>query len=178
MSRHLGGVDRQRLPELVFCPETSTRRQDVSQVIRQSLVHPEQGTVDWSHVAGVVEVNWRPPLAVPRVDIFVRHQARGGQQNAPIRQPTIQHAIVARLEMLHRVVIDFIPERKLHFVVVVTRAAKNVRGFFYQIRKVSFLLWRYRQGVRSLGDQVQIHRTISAQRNPLEMCARNHGRIH
>ena len=114
---------RQGFAILFRCPQPGARRQNVSEILGQALIHPEQIANHRILIIARRQSSRTPVFAIPRMGKLMRQQSRFHQAQIGFKQRALFYAVVARLMMFNAVMTSLIAEREKKMIFkIVTRA--------------------------------------------------------
>jgi hypothetical protein len=103
-----GGGQSQVIARLLGCEQAAASGQHRAQVIRQSLVDPEQIVLHRLLIVGSGEVRGTPVFSVPRMNVLVGEQAGVQLARGFVHKPSLVDAAVVGLMVLQTEVRDVI----------------------------------------------------------------------
>src|SRR5262249_44350722 len=110
---------RSFIQELLFIPEASARCENLSQVLRQTFVHPQEISFHGLLVIGRCQSFRTAIFAVPRVSHLMWEQAAGKPALIVFNHGALAHAIIAGFMMLQSEVGYVVAQGKQEVIIAV-----------------------------------------------------------
>ena len=153
-----GGDAGHLLAEQVRRFETAARGQDITQIVGQALVHPEEIALHRRLIVGRRQVGGAPVLAVPRVDELMRQEMGVDAARVLVDQRALGDAIIARLVVLQPEVRRVVAEGIEEVVLAVVRGAEQRQRLVHQPAVRREQVGCHFEGRRGIGGHVDLVR--------------------
>src|SRR5205085_3211550 len=174
-----GGCHRQLVSVLFWRPQSASRAQDVSVILGQPFVNPEQLILHRLLIIGCREQGGPPVLAVPGVKVFVREHAPGETRLRLVNERALGHTAVVRLMMFESEVRDAVAQGEEEVIVVVVLRARERLCLLDELAHAVYELRGGFERGGAVGCDVHLDRWLRGlERDDAEVFAREHGRVN